>query len=754
MLRSILFSSLILCVFTIIGCNKPNEEKAERKRERLSKDQFFAVQQTIKLSELKNEMDQGETDLLRSFAEDDFPWQHWNKEILEKSQGSQKTIFALLTNPLNKSSRDIGKLFASTPEFKKLLQDHYVCTVIDTHATPEIGMLAFYLSGEIAQPVTFPMAVWFTHEGNPIAWIPFGEMEQKRVKKILNNSHVMIQDMWDNQQHYAVTNSRADQEQRQKRLDRNLMKPKPKGTKAKPLAELDRQEVFLEGARKVSSFYDKHSLDIDGIGGLLPSSVMQVLALQISHPTTYQGTRKNSEEALRGIFHSISHGAVHDGVEGDYFYARRNYGWSLPSFSRDLTSQALLAKSLFISAGILKDPEFLKGAENLLRRLEDHWLGKNKRFAISAGSRQDATNVFLFEYDVLRELLGEDDFPIAREHFKIRRQGNIDSANDYTRRYLNLNTLGPQKPISEVAETLNLNKNEVQQALKRIRTKIAARRQETGQLITESTIDSGTLALIGRAQIARYRTNPSKENLTKCLKTGRDLLKIYTTEGKDLKRLKLNIKARGIDYARCSQLLLELYLVTFDSHWLSSCQTLVDEAIRLLQRDGFPLMETLPSERIIPLKTHNSSMIFSDSSLGALDETLGTLHVLTGKESYQKERDLIWKALQYATLRTPITHTDLLISISYGDHPIQAVIQGDQKSKAYQNLLHAIQNPAISSHLITRPANGEGLTQLPNLESITEPVQISLFQKNTLLGRANTLKKVEKILENALSKKE
>ncbi len=751
---SIPFLALILCCFLISSCREKSE-KINKQAERIAADQFFKTLPEIPLSSLKNEMNQGESDLLRSFQNYDFPWQHWDAEILTKARKTQKPIFLLITNPLAQKSLTFTNTLSTEALYKDLLSQDFVCALGDTHVSPELGLIAFQFCQAANTQISFPLILYLTHEGFPISTLPIGNTKPEKLEAQITNYHAIVKDIWNLDQNYIINNSREVESLRQKTIDRHIQGlplDHPSGMLPR---ETTRQALFLESARRVLSLYNKHSKVVDNIGGLIPSSVIHLLALQAAHPATYPEIRERSQSAILGMQESLTNGAIHDGVEGDFFYARRDRAWALPIFARDLSSQAQLANAFFVAGTLLNEQDMIQNAENLLSRLETHWIAEaTPRSSLSEGSALNSKDVFLFEYKTLQTLLGAEHFPIAEAFYQLKPEGNISSETDFEKQYPNLNTLAPTRTPEQIAQRLNRPVESIRASISKIQNTIAKIRNENGNFHLESTIAASELALVGIAQTNRYRSSKQAKDLEKATATGERILKNYTSQGRSLFRLKEKVAARGIDYAHSINLFLNLYQVTFNPKWLQTAINLTDEAISRLGREGFPLLEVAPKDTIIATKLHHSEMIFSESTLGIFDLIFASLATLTDQERYHTQRSLLTKSFKEKIQSNPVLHTDALRGFLLGDAPLQIILEGDHQSPLFQKALAELNTPEIINYTIIRPAELPLLSNKVDLPSLKSPIRFNLVRKNNILAQSTDLSKFKKILKKSLGKKE
>jgi len=555
-----------------------------------------------------------------------------------------------------------------------------------------------------------------------------------------------MQDLWSREQRYAIESSRENAALRQKKFDAQLSQTSEQNDEPKVVK--NREKIITYGGRRIVSFYNPLAKDFDSVGGLLPASILQILARQANYPGTNKGTRDLAERAILGLSETLNKNAVHDAIDGCYFHSRRNDSWNLPNFNKSLKSQARLATALLEGGSLLQKNLLSSNGLAILDYLESHWQGDQLKSFITTEPPLDKPDTFFFRYDTLKTLLGRD-FNTAQSFYGLAPKGNISTLDDPQRRFLDLNVLAPKKTPEAVADDTSQTVENAKDAIARIKKLISAERKKNITLRTETNCTAEDLANLGLAQVARYRAKPTSNHLTKALSTGNDLAENYLSPDSKFLRLKGGTPARGRDYATSG--LSQLYLATFDEKWLQLCQQITDQALSVLKREGMPLLECPASEQVASTLIHDSHMIFSESSLGIFDNLLGILVGLTNEERYRHQREIAWRAISEDIDRFPIVHTDFLKSSYFADRPLTISLSGNPDSKDYHSTLAALNHPRFSCFAIPIPGEKNGSNVLEITLSRTSATPDS---PKELLGRTSDLAEFEKIFQNALSKKE
>ncbi len=736
-------STLLLTVPTLLlTCCEEKQTEVEVN----DKDFFSGIEASLSVDSFKNEMATAETEFLRSFADHEIAWQKWDKSILEKSKSSQLPIFAFVGSALGGASSLVAEEFEAKEDLRLMLSKRAVCTVIDINAYPEIATLGFHLSSEIRKTTAFPMLIWLSHEGSPITGIPIGEASGNSLEIIVNNTVAMVEDVWKKSSRYAVENSRSNNADRQDRFDLKQIEP---------ATEL-REEVFRRGTRQLSSLHSSGDQDIDSVGGLIPYSSLELLAIGSRSNLLTTEIRERCRKASQSVITGLLGGALKDQLDGSYFYARRTTDWSLPNFSKNISSQAKIASMLFKVGGILDDARINAEALTLLRLIESEWLAQSLS-SLSPIGDVDVSGGFLWNFTTLRKILTKEELALAITAFSLDDSGNIPIEVDPLGNYFRLNSLTNRVLVSKMAEKHELSEEEVTTNLTLIKKKLLAHREKNTRFVSEKTLTVSDLSCVLKAQIARACHSTDESHLKIAEATADRILKTYWVPGEGLIRLKNGehtIPARGADYMETSLALIFQYQSTLDDRWFSAALEIMEHALAILAKETDLVAETPPDERIIPIRQHNISMIFGESTLGLADAAANRLYALAGDKRFSALLDKHINIIAPMAKISVVTHTDFIASCALGEEPLVAVFQGDPKSDPGKSLLSLLNAPERLSFLTVRPeSGGDKLSALPELPSQNGGASVVLIRNNQLLGQASTPEKLVELLDSIISGK-
>ncbi|MCH1421660.1 MAG: DUF255 domain-containing protein [Akkermansiaceae bacterium] len=672
-------------------------------------------------------------------------WQKWNHEILKKAKDAQRPIFALLCSPLGSASRSVVDELNESQDLRGIISTQAVCTVIDSTVNPEMANLGYRLSAEDKKSAAFPMIIWLSHEGSPIASDPVGNISGRELKVIVSNLANVVEDLWTKSSRYTVENSRSENEKRQLRLKPNIEELK------RPIT---RNELFQREARQLSSLYSFGDKNLDFIGGLIPSSSIELLAIGSHSASLTREVREQSREAAKIMTLELTSGALKDHLTGSYFYARRTDDWTLPFFSKDLLSQAKVAATLLKVGNLIGDEQFTKQGLELLELLETEWLTKEISSKCPNGNA-DIGGAFFWDYRTLKKILNPEQLKVATIAFSLEPTGNIPLETDPLGNYFNLNSLRGKTSTQEIANELQLSAEDASKAVKTIKSKLLTFRREQIKIIRESTLTVKDLALVLRAQILRANHTRSPAHFDAANTTANRILSDYWEPEKGLFRIisdSTKVPARCQDAMAVGRSLNELYQATLNQGWLKSATEIVDHNIQQFGYSGKILTEVTKEEQIVPLEQFSVSMIFGESTLGISDQTLSRLYALTGNEAYGDILDAHRKYIARQAKGRVVYHTDYISSCSLGDSPLIAIVQGNIASELGKQFISILNAPKYLSFLTIRPESASpSLTPLTGLPPAKGTASVVLIRAGEALGQVSTIEELTELLDSVIS---
>ncbi|MGD1977835.1 MAG: DUF255 domain-containing protein [Akkermansiaceae bacterium] len=753
-----IFKLTLATITALVTCSCGEKEIPKRKPSPKEENFFKGVAPKIKASDLKNEMAGARTDFLRSFSHHEIPWQLWNKDLLRKANDAQLPVFALVCYSGSNPSRRIVTRLNANPQLRDTLAKNAVCTLIDTKVHPELGNLSYHLSSEIGKQTAFPMVICLSHEGMPLAWLPVVTIEDKALDRVISSAMAMITDIWSNYSEYAVLNSRRDNQERQKRFDFQQQPPGDKGTDKKREGKdgdpenppISRNELFRRSTRQLSSLFSAGDKDLDNVGGLVPTSSVELLAIGSRSNLLTREVRERCRNASRVITRQIVSGALRDPLDEHYFYARSTNDWTLPSFGKNIESQAGIAAMLLKAGGILGDEAFTREGLNLLNKIESEWLTSSISCIIGEADKA-SPDTFLWSFEALDKLLSPAEMKLAVIAFSLKKEGNLPGDSDPLGTYYQLNTLRNRLSLDEVAKQLELTPGEAEAQLASIRRKLLESRSQNGGLFFEKTLALWDRLAVLEAMLARSSTTKDFKDLQSSIDFANKIIEAHWDHETGLTALKSpngDIRARGRDHVATAFLTALLYQQTLDSKWLDLSLKIFDYTLENYSSENLLLAETIEEDRVIPLRQHNTSMVFGNSTLGLTDLTAHRLHALTGKPAYLELVKQHVIVTSRSMERSVVNHTDYVISCALGDPPLIAILQGNPTKAAARALLAELNSPDHLPYLAIQPEDANGLPPLP---PVSGEASVVLTKAGKVIGQADSTATLKDMLAKIIS---
>jgi uncharacterized protein YyaL (SSP411 family) len=732
-----LLSATLLLVTLLLatGCK---ENKAALEEE----DRYFKTDPETVPEVHQNRLGSEPTAFLRNQASAPVHWQPWAPELFEHALREQKIVFALVVNGNFPATQELLESLAIDPELVRILNTHYVCSLVDVHANPEVGLFAKTLAHELALPIRFPTMIWLTHEKNPIAWLPLSVHEVRNFNRTFSQSHEMLRDRWEAQPRYVVRNSEMDNSTRAEHLATGL----PRADKIKL------RETIHMAAREISALYDPTSGELDGSGGLVPFGILQFASVVANDGATSPTIRKRLLAMLKGHTDLLLKSAVHDPLDGGFFSARRTRGWSLPVFSKDSATQLECVIALTQVAAATGDENYLMPAQKVLTATEAQFSDKLGGLGLYqyAASEDKTTAAYLWSREKLVELLSPDEFAVAEKSYGITSRGNIPIENDPKRSYFRLNSLRREMAIPELALELGIPAAAVTERLASARNRLLVHRQE--MLGEEGTRIEKThpLSLMARhvAALTELGFATHNQELLKRARVQLDALrKKFVLEG-GLMRLapaegRRGVPARGNDYAILLDAIFRLYLYDLNPADLTWAHGLAQEALEKLKTEEGLLREAPINDRILLPASHGSSMIFGSSTWGVIYGPLARLNLLTGSEELAAALTEIELRIAQSIPKNVLSHSDFGIGALTRLADTLVCLDGPAEA-SLEELQGVLKEPANRTLTVVRldPA-------LPSAFSIPEQsgtVRALLMRGGKLVGEASTAEELRTLL--------
>lgn len=607
-----------------VACEQAEEARA-------AEDRFFKGDPEVIPEVHENRLGKEPIPFLRLHSADPVHWQPWSEKVFEHALKEQKPVFALVVDGSFPASHDVLKAIASSAGLRNLLHQHYVCTLIELHAYPELGLVSTILSDEIRKAPNLPSMIVLSHEKHPVGWLPIMKTDVIRFEELFEQFHQMFQDRWTDNPRYVVRNSEMNHENRLRRL-------KITGSTTTP-AKL--REAVRKAARELSALYDPISGEIDHSGGLVPFGLLQFASRVAAEPTTSNKLRTRLLEMVSGHSKLIMNSAIKDPLDGGVFSARSTRRWNLPVFVKDSSSQLEAVIALSQIATLTGNKDYLRHAEEILAFAESEFSdGKGRLNLTSTAVSQELTQkAYLWSRETLQKTLREEEYPLIEKCFGISSLGNIPIEADPKRRYMRLNSLSLTRTPESVAPELGLSPENARELYESARKRLLVHRQELLATEEHPTGAHRPAALAARHASALLELAAASGKMELVAKARDILIEVKRSHAETDRLMRIpkmqgrrGIVARGIDYALLLEAVFRLYREDLDPKHLVWANRLAAEAFSYLKNKEGLLLEAPYDDTILKIPSYSSHMVYGNSTWGTIYGPLARLHQFAGSE--------------------------------------------------------------------------------------------------------------------------
>ena len=647
-------------------------------------------------------------------------WQPWTKASFKMANDSRRLVLAVIAMPQRSTFVNILADLYADAAMVNLINATYVPILIDGDAIREFKQFTALLCAEMKLGPQFPLIVWMTAEGNPIAWKPLPYENKSSAAEVFMKSHDTVAKMFANDPDYVFNNSRLDQAERRKRI---MLRLNEVETSKEPTADA------LRSLRQLNSLYDPVSRNFYGLGGLFPVGVLDVLSMSARMEGLPDEQRAMSLKVVSSLLEDILVSPMFDPLDGSVYDAKRGSSWLFPVYdSQNCSSQARVVISLLNAYEATGDKRALDRALGVLRFVEENHKLESGLFRFGITYSGDVGK-WLWLYEEVKDILSPEELPVWVAATGKKKIGNIPSELDPQRKYFRGNSIAFAKSPEEVAELLDIDSTKVKGLLESARKKLLKVRNERLKMPAADKDENAvaTFRMIS-AYAAVYRiTGQSSyrdlavETLVKAKEifTAGPRLIAYPGEGPDSL-----LAARAFTYGVAINAVLDVEAVTLKGDWLQWAGDLFSTVSEEFSTQTY-IKECPSAADLTDLPITDSFLLFEESTFGLLaisESRLDALGIPIVPELKEK-----LKAFPISAITSPVIHSDVLqaalmrnFSVSYvfGDDAPETLIEALARSPLH-GVNRRVASPSDPPNLIPKPGEAIRLAH----DGVVSPVR-------------------------------
>lgn len=405
---------------------------------------------------------------LRAHADSPVQWMTWDDDTFARAKADNKPVFLAVGSFTSELSRAMREQTFARAEIAALLNDNFVCVLVDREQQPDVAALFQAYVRAAKQLRGWPLNIWLTPELKPFEGATYLPPSEEWGKEGFPTVADRVISSW-------TTDS--DTARRRADSDADAVRAVEPKTLA-PVVDADAIHKLLAASTEewMVRFDNEHG----GFGDPPKYPEPELLRFLLK-------SNDASRDAALTTLRKIEASALHDPVDGGFFRYASDAAWERPNFQKTLSDQARLALAFLDAAQITGDAGIADGARRALTYALGFGDPEHGFAAAEDGSPEELLPSYLWTFDEIREALGADDAAAFCRAFGVTAEGNLEADA-----YLGVETAG-KNLLHRITEPGDA---EAEAQLDRARAKLLEKRHQRPALLRDDHATSGTCGLL------------------------------------------------------------------------------------------------------------------------------------------------------------------------------------------------------------------------------------------------------------------
>jgi uncharacterized protein len=670
---------------------------------------------------MPNRLNNEKSPYLLQHANNPVDWYPWGKDAFEKARAEQKPIFLSIGYSTCHWCHVMAHESFENERVAEVLNKHFVSIKVDREERPDVDRVYMTYVQAITGHGGWPLSAWLTPDLQPFFGGTYYPPEDRYGRPGFINLLRSIAQAWERDREKLVAEG-------ERVIGLLRAHHASADTNDEQRAEQEITEAAGEAFEKCFQyFYESFDPGKGGFGGAPKFPRASNLSF-IFRIAAIQGTDTEAgREAIKmGSFtlQKMAEGGIHDHVGGGFHRYSVDESWFVPHFEKMLYDQAQIALNYIEGYQATRREVFLWVVRDIL-----NYVGRDLSSPAGAFySAEDADS--LIEHgrpehaegayyvwtaaqieEALRATVRVDRAVSLAElvayHFDVRPEGNVPDALDPHHEFKGKNVLMQRHTLAETAQKFGLDLQAASDHLVEAIDAMRAAREKRPRPHRDDKVITAWNALMisafARAAQAASTSDTSTLNEVEAftrsaMRAARFLeTELYDADTGELYRTfrdgRAPILGFAEDYAFLIQALLDLYELSFDTHWLQWAERLqgkMDELFWDPQGAGYFSSRAGDESILLRVKEDYDGAEPAPSSVGALNLLrLAPFAVEPEKRSRQAMQTL--NALRAQWSRVPHALPQALCALEHALVPRQQVVlAGNVRSGDFQALLKEV----------------------------------------------------------------
>ncbi|KAI8577105.1 hypothetical protein K450DRAFT_253677 [Umbelopsis ramanniana AG] len=415
---------------------------------------------------------------LLQHAHNPVDWYPWGKEAFDKAVAENKVIFLSVGYSTCHWCHVMEHESFESEEVADIMNKFYVNIKVDREENPGVDKMYMTYVQLTSGRGGWPMSVFLTPDKYPIFGATYFPPDDKHGRPGFKTVLKRVAQMWEANPDTLKENATDTIEQLRSYAEQS-------GTGS---AAMDFSKITSSVYEHLESSYDSKQ---GGFGGApkFPTSCQFAYLLDYHHYMKKEG-KKQAQKALDMVLFTlkkIAHGGIHDHVGNGFHRYSTDDQWHVPHFEKMLYDQAQLLSTYASAYKITKDDFFADTMRDIIKYVErdlqhdggGFYSAEDADSYPEKGATKKLEGAFcVWEKSELTDILGEDDADIFSHHYDVKKNGNVDPAQDPHGELEGKNVLIERSTASETAKQFNITEDQVNDVLNRCKDKLWALRLE------------------------------------------------------------------------------------------------------------------------------------------------------------------------------------------------------------------------------------------------------------------------------------
>jgi len=650
-------------------------------------------------------------------------WYPWGEEALSKARKENKPIFLSIGYSACHWCHVMEKESFEQEEIAKILNQHFISIKVDREERPDLDEIYMAAVVAISGSGGWPMTVFLTPELKPFFGGTYFPPEERWGRTGFKDIIIKISQFWHDEEKRKKLTRDAEM------LKQMIEERTSVSVSQDKNAELS-QKLLDNAAHQLEETFDAEWGGFSGAPKFPSSQAISFLLRDYHH----NGNKESFRKAILTL-DKMYEGGMYDHLGGGFHRYSTDRMWLVPHFEKMLYDNAQLAV-------VYLEAYQLTGNDRYARVAREIFSYEMEQMADNTGgfySTEDADSegkegvFYLWKFDELEKLLGEEESRIFSAAYSVKKNGNFSSHETY---HQGLNILHIQRDLAVVAKDFAMKEAEFESKLQSIKDKLIKVRDQRVRPGLDDKIITSWNGLMISGFARGFQVLGDKKYLQAAEEAASFIMKKMQDKNGRLLRTYRNGRSKFSayleDYAYSVRAFIDLYEAAFDEHWLFAADNLAQEMINQFwdkENSGFYNTGKYHKNLIVRTKSLNDGALPSPTGV-ALEGLLRLAKFLDRENYFKKVRHTLQASYLFMD-RVPQGYLSLLFSVDFLVHPPKEIaIVGRRGSEDAQKLLRTIHEHYIPNRVIAfiDPAQDDA-------QSLMEKIPI-LSGRKMIEGRA------------------